>query len=107
MPDDQADQAVSDGGQMPDDRVLYETDGPVGVITINRPQKLNAISPRLMHAWWDGLRTAEADESTSVVVLRSEGPEVGPGVAPFPVRRVVRQLERRLDQSAVASSAAR
>lgn len=73
MPDDQADQAVSDGGQMPDDLVLYETDGPVGVITINRPQKLNAISPRLMHAWWDGLRTAEADESTSVVVLRSEG----------------------------------
>ncbi len=53
--------------------VLYETDAQVGIITVNRPDKLNAISPRLMHAWWDALRTAEADESTSVVVLRSEG----------------------------------
>ena len=45
----------------------------MGIVTVNRPEKLNAISPQLMHAWWDGLRAAEADEATSVVVLRSEG----------------------------------
>ena len=76
MPDDRAatdDQAAPDDPQASDDLVLYETDGPVGVITVNRPQKLNAISPRLMHAWWRALRAAEVDESTSVVVLRSEG----------------------------------
>jgi enoyl-CoA hydratase/carnithine racemase len=56
-----------------DELVRYDTDDRVGIITVNRPEKLNAISPRLMHAWWDALRTAEADESTSVVVLRSEG----------------------------------
>ena len=70
---------MTDDRSVTDDLVLYETDGSVGVITINRPQKLNAISPRLMHAWWDALRTAEADESTSVVVLRS-----------FPVRGLIR-----------------
>ena len=56
-----------------EDLVLYETDGAVGVVTVNRPDKLNAISPRLMHAWWQALRVAEADEATSVVVLRSQG----------------------------------
>lgn len=68
-----ADPEGPDGRAAPTELVLYGTDGAVGIITVNRPGKLNAISPRLMHAWWDALRTAEADESTSVVVLRSEG----------------------------------
>lgn len=67
------DHAAPDTAPVSEELVLYETDGPVGVITVNRPGKLNAISPRLMHAWWRALRVAEADESTSVVVLRSEG----------------------------------
>ncbi len=58
---------------MAEDLVLYETDARVGIITVNRPEKLNAISPTLMHAWWDALRTADRDEEISVVVLRSEG----------------------------------
>lgn len=53
--------------------VRYEVDGKVGVITVNRPEKLNAISPSLMHAWWDRFREADRDPDTSVVVLRSEG----------------------------------
>ncbi len=56
-----------------DGRVVHETDGPVSIITIDRHHKLNAISPSLMHAWWHALRAAEADETTSVVLLRSEG----------------------------------
>ena len=51
----------------------YEVDGKVGVITVDRPEKLNAISPSLMHAWWDRFREADRDPDTSVVVLRSEG----------------------------------
>ena len=53
--------------------VRYEADGEVGVITVDRPEKLNAISPTLMHAWWDRFREADRDPDTSVVVLRSEG----------------------------------
>ena len=34
---------------MPDPVVLYEVDDKVGVITLNRPDKLNAISPELQH----------------------------------------------------------
>ena len=33
---------------MPDAVVLYEVDGKVSVITLNRPEKLNAISPELL-----------------------------------------------------------
>lgn len=53
--------------------VRYEADGKVGIITVDRPEKLNAISPSLMHAWWDRFREADRDPDTSVVVLRSEG----------------------------------
>lgn len=53
--------------------VRYEADGKVGVITVDRPEKLNAINPTLMHAWWDRFREADRDPDTSVVVLRSEG----------------------------------
>ncbi len=55
------------------DLVRYQTDGKVGIITVNRPEKLNAISPALMHAWWDRFREADRDPAVSVVVLRSEG----------------------------------
>lgn len=58
---------------MANDLVLCETDDKVSIITVNRPEKLNAISPALMSAWWDALRTADSDPNTSVVVLRSEG----------------------------------
>lgn len=58
---------------MADDLVFYETDEKVSIITVNRPEKLNAISPALMSAWWDALHVADKDPTTSVVVLRSEG----------------------------------
>lgn len=51
----------------------YETDGKVGVITMNRPDKLNAISPELKAALEDAFERAEKDDAVSVVVLRSEG----------------------------------
>jgi len=36
--------------------VLYETDDKVSVITLNRPEKLNAISPELMRQLLDAFR---------------------------------------------------
>ena len=41
--------------------VLYETDEQVGIITLNRPDKLNAISPELQHALLAAF--AQADEA--------------------------------------------
>jgi hypothetical protein len=39
---------------MPDPLVLYEVDEKVGIITLNRPEKLNAISAELQEQLTDG-----------------------------------------------------
>jgi enoyl-CoA hydratase/carnithine racemase len=55
------------------DVVTYTADGPVGIVTINRPDKLNAIDHDVRHGLGTRLREADADPAVSVVVLRSEG----------------------------------
>jgi enoyl-CoA hydratase len=54
-------------------QVLYETDGKIGIVTLNRPDKLNALSMELRLEMERVLRHADAEASTSVIVLRSEG----------------------------------
>jgi enoyl-CoA hydratase len=53
--------------------VLYETDEKVSIVTLNRADKLNAISAELMHALRAAFARADADPATSVVLLRAEG----------------------------------
>jgi enoyl-CoA hydratase/carnithine racemase len=53
--------------------VLCETDGKVGIVTLNRPQKLNALTMEMRLAIEQVLLRADADETTSVIVLRAEG----------------------------------
>ena len=58
---------------MADPVVLYEVDEKVSVITLNRPEKLNAISAELQHRLTEAFTRADADAATSVVLLRAEG----------------------------------
>src|ERR1044071_9362877 len=58
---------------MADPVVLYEVDDKVSVITLNRPDKLNAISPELMRQLLDAFARADDEPATSVVLLRAEG----------------------------------
>ena len=58
---------------MPNPIVKYETDGRVSLVTLNRPEKLNAISSDVMRGLISAFRQAEDDKTTSVVVLRGEG----------------------------------
>ena len=53
--------------------VLYATDDRIGLVTLDRPSKLNAINAELRGQIIEGLRRADADPSTSVVILRAEG----------------------------------
>jgi enoyl-CoA hydratase/carnithine racemase len=65
--------------------VLYEVDGAVGIVTLNRPEKLNAISAALREGLVETLRRADRDPAVSVIVLRAEGRsfctgfDLGPG----------------------------
>jgi enoyl-CoA hydratase len=58
---------------MAEQGVLYESDGKVGIVTLNRPDKLNALSMELRLELEQVLRRADDDAATSVIVLRSEG----------------------------------
>ena len=58
---------------MTDDVVLYERRGPAAWITLNRPDKLNAISREMVAALHEALGRAEADDEVKVVVLTGAG----------------------------------
>jgi len=58
---------------MSDALVTYTADGRVGIVTLNRPDKLNAISPELKKTLVERFHEADGDPTTSVVVLRAEG----------------------------------
>jgi enoyl-CoA hydratase/carnithine racemase len=58
---------------MAEPQVLYETDGKVGIVALNRPTKLNALSMELRLDMERVLKAADEEPKTSVIVLRAEG----------------------------------
>lgn len=55
------------------DSVLYQQDGAVATITINRPEARNALTTLAKVALLDAVRTASSDEAVRVVVLTGAG----------------------------------
>ena len=55
------------------DEALYETADGVGRITLNRPQKLNAMSPRIEQDLKEALRQARDDDHVRFGVLQANG----------------------------------
>jgi enoyl-CoA hydratase len=53
--------------------VIYETKGKVGYITLNRPNKHNALSYQLLDDLDSVFDHAEADDSVNVIVLKGNG----------------------------------
>ena len=68
--------------------VTYTVDGNVGIVCLNRPDKLNAISPELKHLLVERFHEADRDPATRVVVLRAEGRSfcAGYDIGPSPAR---------------------
>jgi len=54
--------------------VLLEKDGPIGWLTLNRPDKRNALSLELMGDMLKKLDRVSEDRETRVVVIRGKGP---------------------------------
>lgn len=55
------------------DEVLVEMRGPVALITLNRPEKLNAIGWRMLDRFRGAVRRVEADPGVRAVVLTGAG----------------------------------
>ncbi len=59
----------------PDDyeRILYERRGRVGLITLNRPEKLNAWNPRMEGEFIDAVNRAATDREVGALVVTGAG----------------------------------
>jgi enoyl-CoA hydratase/carnithine racemase len=62
------------------DTVLAEQRGPVLTLTLNRPQRKNAIDPPTWGALHEALRGAELDDAVRAVVLTGTSPPTGAGI---------------------------
>jgi enoyl-CoA hydratase len=58
---------------MSSERVLYEVRGPIAVLTLNRPEKLNAVDGPMVEALNRALDRAEGDDRVRALVLRGAG----------------------------------
>ena len=55
------------------EEIKYEVDGPSAVITLNRPEALNALTNNMLEELKHALATAEKDQSVVGIILTGEG----------------------------------
>jgi enoyl-CoA hydratase len=56
------------------DNILYRAEDRIAVITLNRPEKRNALSPALRKEVVAALKSAEQDDDVSVILIQGNGP---------------------------------
>jgi enoyl-CoA hydratase len=54
--------------------IEYAADGAIATVTLNRPDKFNAIRPPMWHELQDAVEHASADDAIKVIVLQGAGP---------------------------------
>ncbi len=72
------------------DSVLTSTDGDIATVTLNRPNRLNALNRGMWEALGDTLRQLSADETLRCIVLRGAGGKAfaaGADIAEFATER--------------------
>jgi enoyl-CoA hydratase/carnithine racemase len=58
---------------MPESHFLFRTEGPIAILTINRPQAKNSISQEMVTLWRQGLEAARDDDAIRAIVLTARG----------------------------------
>ncbi len=53
--------------------IIYTTEDRLAIITLNRPQTLNAFTPNLLDEWADAIQTAQNDPKVKVVMVTGAG----------------------------------
>ena len=54
-------------------QIIYETKDNVAFITLNRPEKLNAWTPRMCEEQADAIDKANKDESVGAIIMTGAG----------------------------------
>ncbi len=55
------------------EQILYEKDGPILTITLNRPDKLNAFTGQMMQEIIEAMDAADADDEVRAIILTGAG----------------------------------
>jgi enoyl-CoA hydratase/carnithine racemase len=55
------------------EKILYSTKGPVGILTLNNPKKINALSIQMIAEIIDQLSKVAEDEAIKVLIIRAAG----------------------------------
>lgn len=55
------------------DQIQYAVEGAVAVITLNRPQVLNALTPELINDWQAAIEKANADDQVGAILVTGAG----------------------------------
>jgi enoyl-CoA hydratase len=58
---------------MPYETLIYDTDGPIARITLNRPERLNTVVPPMPEEIEVAVREATLDDDVRVIILRGAG----------------------------------
>lgn len=58
---------------MPYENILYEKEGKIAIITINRPDKLNALNRKTMEEINEAFLSAGSDDSIGAIILTGSG----------------------------------
>ncbi len=78
------------------DTILVERRGPAAVVTLNRPEKLNAMSSRMKTELASALRELDADASVRVILLTGAGEKAfvaGADISEFVGRTAAEQIK--------------
>ena len=55
------------------EQILFDTKDQVATITLNRPEKLNAFTGKMLQEFIDALRRVEEDDSLRVSIMTGAG----------------------------------
>ena len=59
--------------------LIYEVDGPIAVLTLNRPDKLNAINTSMLEAINEAMDNSEDNPNIRAIVLKGAGKSFSAG----------------------------
>jgi 2-(1,2-epoxy-1,2-dihydrophenyl)acetyl-CoA isomerase len=61
------------GGDVEYEEIRYETRGPIAAITLDRPKRLNAWTPRMAREQWHAIERANEDPAIGAIVMTGAG----------------------------------
>src|SRR2546427_8842815 len=61
------------GDDMDFEQVIYEKSDAIATITLNRPERMNAFTPKMLDEWHASLQDASLDPGVSVVIVTGSG----------------------------------